>query len=118
MDTLIRTAAVVTPLVGAVIVPSLFFMFVGWLGRRGQVRVRRVLLTRLLNEQTPADVYRRGGVIVRCVTEIATPSISENRGLPFPMQDLIILRSADGSSTIVPARTVLRIVTLASEHAT
>jgi hypothetical protein len=97
-----QTISVIGPIVGAIIVLTIFFQVVGWLNRRAGGGPTQIALRGILDKSTRATVHLSTGAMFQDVRIIGfIDSGSAKMPFPYDLQSMVILEHADGKRILV-----------------
>jgi hypothetical protein len=102
-----QTLGVVAPIVGAIMVLTVFFKVVGWMSGRFPASTTRIAFKGVLDARTRATVHLSNGTTLENVRFIGfTEAGSAKHPFPFELQGMVILEHPDGRRTMVPAKLI------------
>lgn len=110
MQTFEQTIGVVGPIVGAIIVLTLFFKLLGWVGRGSASGTTRIAVKGIFDGNTSTTIHLSNGDTledIRILGFTKPPSIKE--GFPHELSGMVILQHPDGRHTIIQAKMIRRI---------
>src|SRR4051812_31310216 len=100
----------IVSIVLAIMVLTLFFKAINWVERKASKNPMRVAFKGILDEKTPATVFLGGEKVENVLLKGFTDTTSFKNGLPHQFNNMVILEHADGRRTIIPAKSIQRIV--------
>jgi hypothetical protein len=101
------TASIVGPIVGGIIVLSLFYKLSGWVSRYSKSGAVHIGFRGLFDEETRAIVQLRDGRSFKDVRFIGvTDPNSFKEPFPYELREMVILEKPDGGRVLVRARMI------------
>ncbi len=100
-----QTISVVGPIVGGIILLSLFFYTMAWLGNWMRGMPSKIGFRGIFDKHTVATVHLANGTAFVNVRLVAFTSNS-GKGLPYELGNMVILEHDDGRRTLVPAKSI------------
>jgi hypothetical protein len=105
-----ETVSIVGPVVGAIILLTLFFKFVGWASRRSSSGTTAFIVKGVFDGDTPAIVHLSTGAALEDVRMLGfTEPPAGKAPFPYELSHMAILQHPDGCHTLVPAKLIRRI---------
>lgn len=110
MHTLEQTIGVVGPVVGAIIVLTLFFNFLGWVGLRTASGTTRIAVRGVFDGNTSTTIHLSNGETLEDIRILGfTKPPSVKAGFPYELSGMVILQHPDGRHTIIRAKMIRKI---------
>jgi hypothetical protein len=107
MELFEQTLGVVAPIVGAIMVLTVFFKVVGWLSSRSTARPTRIAFKGVLDARTRATVHLSTGTTYENVRILGFLDSGSEKGVfPFELHGMVILEPPDGRRILVPAKLI------------
>ncbi len=107
MHPFVQTASVLGPLILGIMVLTVFFKFIGWLGRRLNGGPKSHSFRGILDEVTGATVHLSNGTTYENTRLIGfTDSDSFKGPFPYELRSMVILELPDGRRVIVQAKLI------------
>jgi hypothetical protein len=102
-----QTVSVIGPMVGAIMVLTVFFKFVNWLTRQSTSSITRIAFRGILDDATRATVCLSNGTALERVRVVGfTDSASIKGPFPFELQGMVILEHEDGRRIMIQAKLI------------
>ncbi len=107
METFLPMLGFVVPLVGAIMLLTVFFKLIGWAGRRSAGDVGRLAFKGVMNERTPVTVHLVNGKTLDDVRLLGmTEPGSDKWPAPFELRGMAVLEFADGRRLLLRAKLI------------
>jgi hypothetical protein len=101
------TLSIVGPVVGGIIVLTVFFKLIGWIDRRSVAGTTRIAFKGVVDRKTLVVVHLATGRTIENVRLIGfTDSGSIKGPFPYELQNLVILEGVDGRRLLVQSRQI------------
>lgn len=104
-----QTVSVVGPLVGAIIVLTLFFRFLGWITRKAGPSVVQFSAKGVFDGNTPATVSLSSGETLENVRILGFTQTTGKADFPYELSRMVILQHDDGRHSLIQAKLIRRI---------
>jgi hypothetical protein len=105
-----QTVSVVGPIVGAIVVLTLFFRLLGWISHRSASGTTRFVVKGVFDGNTATTVHLSSGNAIENVRILGfTNPPSAKAPLPFELSRMVILQHADGRRALVQAKMIRKI---------
>src|SRR5688500_6364672 len=102
-----ETISVIGPIVGGIIILTLFFKLLGWISGKSSPSPRRVAFKGILDEHTLCTIHLGGGTTYENVRLIGFTDSSSAKGpFPYELNGMAILEHTDGRRTLIQAKNI------------
>lgn len=107
MGELPEIVVIIGSIVVAIMVLTIFFKLINWIGRIFEKSPARIGFKGVLNDRTLATVHLAAGAVLENVRLIGFTDGSPMKGhIPYELNNMVILEHTDGRRTIIQAKSI------------